>query len=71
MLPGIYRIINIETYSISNSYEKWFSTSIRDEADDFSVIWNILNNTYEVVFFFIIFLLTTVIFFLKNIKEKN
>ena len=71
MLPGIYRIINIETYSISNSYEKWFSTSIRDEADDFSVIWNILNNTYEVVFFFIIFLLTTVIFFLKKYKIEE
>ena len=71
MLPGIYRITKIKTNSINNSFQEWFSNSVRDETDDFSVIWNILSNKDELIFFLIIFFFISIVFLIKKFKSEE
>jgi len=71
MLPGIYRISKIKTHLSNNSFQEWFSNSVRDEVDDFSVIWNILSNKDELVFFLIIFFFISIVFLIKKFKSDE
>ena len=71
MIPAIYKVSKLSVVNNNLSYQTWYENIIRDEVDDFSIIYNIVHNQTEFIFFLIIFIVLSVCFFLLKNKRHE
>jgi hypothetical protein len=72
LIPTFINIINLESINSSKSLSnfEWYSNMLRDEVDDFSLLFNILNHPITIALNLMIMILTAIFYFLFE-KRKN
>jgi hypothetical protein len=73
VIPSMFKLIAINEISLEVNISNidWYANMIRDESDDFSLIYQVLYNIKGIIVFFIVTLLTVYLAIKIGIKNKS
>ena len=70
ILSSLFKLNEIEVSSIiSNNY--WYANMIRDEADDFSLVYQVIHNFKHLIPFLFIYMITFIKYISSNTKKDG